>query len=123
MFTELRRFGWREQFDAGPIGLHEYVRDVLRVEDLTPLTDMDAWEEVPQPLRDCIIVCCLAEKNTGKPIHAEAVAEIAHHHRVPLNPVLLALGWMPPPSMQLNELERDVLRLAAAVDRANRTAH
>ena len=41
------------------------------------LGEIAAWDEVPYPLREAILVCCIAEKNTGKPIDAEAVAAIA----------------------------------------------
>jgi hypothetical protein len=122
MFTELRRFGWREQFDAGPVGTYEYIRDVLGVDD-EQLEEMAAWEEVPAPIREAILVCCLAERNTGRPISAEAAAAIAQHHRVPLNPVLMALGWMAPSTMQFTELECTVLRLVAAMDKVQRAPH
>lgn len=119
MFTELRRHGWRDVFGAGPIGTMEYVRDVLRVDDWR-MDEIAAWEEVPYPLRDAILVCCIAEKNTGKPIDAEAVAVIAQHHGVASSPIMLALGWMPPSHYRLNETERTVLRLVAAMDLAYR---
>lgn len=122
MFTELRRFGWRDVFGAGPIGTMEYVRDVLCVDDWR-MDEIAAWEEVPYPLREAILVCCLAEKNSGKPIGAEAVAAIARHHGVASSPIMLALGWMPPSHYRLNETERTVLRLVAAMDLAHRAAH
>jgi hypothetical protein len=119
MLTELRRLGWREQFDAGPIGTLEYIRDVLGVDD-DRLGEIAAWEEVPYPVRDAILICCIAEKNTGKPIEAEAVAAIAQHHGVASSPIMLALGWMPPSHYRLNETERTVLRLVAEMDRCGR---
>ena len=122
MFTELRRYGWRDVFDAGPIGTMEYIRTVLGVDD-DRMGEMAAWEEVPYPLREAILVCCLAEKKAGKPIEAEVVAAIAHHHGVASSPVMLALGWMPPSHYRLNETERTVLRLVAAMDLAHRRVH
>ena len=122
MFTELRRFGWRDVFGAGPIGTMEYVRDVLRVKDWR-MDEIAAWEEVPYNLRDAILVCCLAEKKAGKPIEAEAVAAITQHHGVASSPVMLALGWMPPSHYRLNETERTVLRLVVAMDIAHRAKH
>ena len=121
MFTELRRFGWRDVFGAGPIGTMEYIRDVLRVDDWR-IDEISAWEEVPYPLRDAIIICCISEKNAGTPISVEAAA-IAQHHGVATEPVLLALGWMPASHYQLNETECTVLRLVAAMDLACRTSH
>lgn len=122
MFTELRRFGRREQFDAGPIGTLEYIRDVLHVDDWR-MGEIAVWEEVPYPLRDAILVCCIAEKNTGQPIDAEAVAAIAAHHGIASAPIMLALGRMPPSHYRLNEIERTGLRLVAAMDLAHRAAH
>lgn len=122
MFTELRRFGWRDVFGAGPIGTMEYVRDVLRVDDWR-IDEIAAWEEVPYPLREAIIVCCIAEKNAGKPMEAEDVAAVARHHGVSSAPVMLALGWMPPSHYVLNETERTVLRLVAALDLTYRAIH
>ena len=122
MFTELRRFGWRDVFNAGPIGTMEYVRDVLRVDDWR-MDEIAAWEEVPYPLRDAILIYCIAERNAGKPIDVEAVAAIAQHHGVSSPPIMLALGWMPPSHYRLNETERTILRLVAAMDLAHRTAH
>lgn len=87
------------------------------------MDEVAAWEEVPREMREAIIICCIAEKNTGKPIDAETAALMALHHRVPVNPVLLALGWMPPSHYRLDEIERTVLRLVAAMDLAYRAAH
>ena len=119
MFTELRRFSWRDVFGAGPIGTMKYIRDVLRVDDWR-IDEIAAWEEVPYPLRDAIIICCISEKNSGTPISVEAAAAIAQHHGVATEPVLLALGWMPPSHYSLTETERTVLRLVAAMDLATR---
>ncbi|MGH7944216.1 MAG: hypothetical protein ACREF9_04310 [Opitutaceae bacterium] len=88
------------------------------------LDEIAAWEEVPARIREAILICCLVEKNGQRAIEPEAAASIARHFQVALNPVLMALGWMPPPpSMQLTELDRTVLRLVAAMDRTHRTAH
>ena len=122
MFTDLRRHGWRDVFGAGPIGSMEYVRDVLQVEDWR-LDEMSAWDEVPPRLREAIILCCIAEKNTGTPMEAEDVAAVARHHGVASAPVMLALGWMPPSHYALNETERTVLRLVAAMDLTARIEH
>jgi hypothetical protein len=43
-------------------------------------------------LRRSIIICCLVEKNGRRPIEAATAATIAGHFRVPLKPVLMALG-------------------------------
>lgn len=120
MFTELRK-DWRHAFAFGPRGgLHEYIRDVLRVEDLCPLTNDDAWAELPYQLRCAILHVALLEKTTGRFPELDTVGRIAAEHAVRSDWILMAHGWMPPAHVVLDETSCTVLRLSAAVDRYGR---
>lgn len=121
MFTQLRRIGWHDQFEE-PHSAYEYIRHELGIE-IDHVGEMAAYEEIPEAIRRAVISCTAVEKNAGKPIDLKTVARIAEEHGVPMNPVAMCLGWFPPPTIPITELEATSLRLAAEIDLRGRSKH
>lgn len=119
MLAQLRRTGWHDQFES-PTGAYEYIRHELGIE-IDHVGELAAYEEIPEPIRRAVISCATVEKNAGRPIDLRTVARIAEEHDVPMNPVAMCLGWFPPPTIPITELEATSLRLAAEIDLRGRS--